>query len=328
MKGLVIGLGSMGKRRIRNLIHIGDIEVLGFDKRSDRLKEAKDKYSIEVSDDFDDLVKRHHFDFFVISTSPESHMKYAYIAHSMNISAFIEASVVEKEKIFELYNLSKKTNLIFAPSCTMCFFDGPKKVKELIQCGAIGKVATFNYHTGQYLPDWHPWESIHDFYVSKRDTGAAREIVPFELTWLNDIFGQPRVINSYYLNTGIVDADIDDFYTALLDYNGVIANITVEVISKNRATRYLRVLGDGGQIIFDGDENIVKYVNDKSKEWKVTELAKGTVESGYINPENPYIEEMQCFINAVRQGDLQFYPNNLKKDYEILCQLEAIERAK
>ena len=40
----------------------------------------------------------------------------------------------------------------------------------------------FVYHSGQYLPDWHPWESYKDFYVSNPATGARREIVPFELS--------------------------------------------------------------------------------------------------------------------------------------------------
>ena len=40
LKILVVGLGSMGKRRIRNLQHLNQNDVIGFDPRDDRCKES------------------------------------------------------------------------------------------------------------------------------------------------------------------------------------------------------------------------------------------------------------------------------------------------
>ena len=45
MRILVIGLGSMGKRRIRNLSVLGHSTIAGFDIRSDRRLEAAKKYN-------------------------------------------------------------------------------------------------------------------------------------------------------------------------------------------------------------------------------------------------------------------------------------------
>jgi 3-hydroxyisobutyrate dehydrogenase-like beta-hydroxyacid dehydrogenase len=42
MKALVVGLGSMGKRRVLNLIALGVKEIHGFDLRADRRQEAPD----------------------------------------------------------------------------------------------------------------------------------------------------------------------------------------------------------------------------------------------------------------------------------------------
>lgn len=38
MRFLVVGLGSMGKRRIRNLQELGFNKIVGFDIRKDRTK--------------------------------------------------------------------------------------------------------------------------------------------------------------------------------------------------------------------------------------------------------------------------------------------------
>jgi hypothetical protein len=102
--------------------------------------------------------------------------------------------------------------------------------------------------------------------------------------------------------------------------------MTVEVISKFKAARYLRVIGENGQIVFDGDEGIVKFVNDQNPEWKINELSSGVVEKQYINPENPYIEELSLFIEAAKTGKHGLYPSTLKEDHEILQKLYEIER--
>ena len=41
----MIGLGSMGKRRVRNLKKNGESEIFGFDNRKDRAEEARKLYT-------------------------------------------------------------------------------------------------------------------------------------------------------------------------------------------------------------------------------------------------------------------------------------------
>ena len=326
MKFLVIGLGSMGKRRVRNLRALDHRDVAGFDPRADRCNEAADKYGIAVYPDFATAVETFHPDALVISTAPQHHMVYAWKGFERGLSCFIEASVVEAERILELYQRTEETPVLMAPSCTMRYSAGPKKIKELIQAGVIGRPLNVNYQTGQYLPDWHPWERIEDFYVSARETGGCREIVPFELTWLNDVFGKPEPLACVKAKLTDMNADIDDIYHCLLRYpGGMLANVTVEVVSRPQATRELRVLGTEGEIVFSADENCVRYANTGSLEWQRFDLGSGTVEQGYINPEEPYIAEMRDFVEAVSQRDKNLYPNTLLDDYHVLQTLYRLE---
>jgi predicted dehydrogenase len=316
----------MGKRRVRNLLAMGYTEVAGFDLREDRRAEAQQKSGVRTFGDFDAAIAAHQPDALVISTPPQYHMLYAEKSFALGKPCFVEASVVDADKALALYERSLATDILVAPSCTMRYYPGPKKVKELIRAGAIGKPLNFNYQTGQYLPDWHPWERVEDFYVSNRDTGACREIVPFELTWLNDIFGDAEALGCSRAKVTDINADIDDVYHCLLRYPGnVLANLTVEVISRPKATRELRVLGSEGQIVFSGEERSVRYCNLKEREWVRHDFASGTVEKNYINPEEPYIAELTDFVNAVTQRDRKLYPNTLKDDYDILQTLYKLE---
>ena len=326
MRFLVIGLGSMGKRRVRNLQALGFADVAGFDTRDDRCVEAKEKYSIAVFSDFFNALDQCKPDALVISTSPEHHMTYAWAGYERGLSCFIEASVIDAERILDLYKRIEGTQVLMAPSCTMRHYAGPKKVKELIRAGDIGRPLNINYQTGQYLPDWHPWERIEEFYVSARETGGCREIVPFELTWLNDIFGVPEPLACAKAKLTDMKVDIDDIYHCLLRYpGGILANVTVEVISRPLATRELRVLGTEGEIVFSADENCVRYAKTGSPEWVRFDLGSGTVETGYINPEEPYIAEMRDFVEAVEKQDKSIYPNTLLDDYHVLQTLYRLE---
>lgn len=326
MKFLVVGLGSMGKRRVRNLQALGRQDIAGFDPRADRQLEASSKTGIQVFGDFESAVVTFRPDVLVISTPPDLHMHYAYYARECGISCFIEASVVEVDKIRRLAELVKSSRTVIVPSCTMRYFPGPRKIKELLKQKAIGKVLNVNYQTGQYLPDWHPWEDIRDFYVSKRETGAAREIVPFELAWLNDLFGMPQALACVKAKLTDIPADIDDIYHCLMRYNdGVLCNMTVEVVSRPFATRDMRILGSEGEIVFSADSNSVRYINISMKGWEEFKFSQGTVEKQYINPEEPYIDEMRDFIVAVTAKDASLFPNSLEDDCAVLETLHALE---
>lgn len=326
MRFLVIGLGSMGKRRVRNLAALGIEHVAGFDPRSDRRAESAQKYGIPVFEDLEAAMLEFGPQVFVISTPPDIHMHYAFYAYEHGISCFIEASVVDAGKIKKLSEQIDNTTIVMAPSCTMRYYAGPKKIKELIQANTVGKVLNINYQTGQFLPDWHPWEGIEEFYVSRRDTGGAREIVPFELTWINDIFGEAEALGCFKTNISDMPADIDDIYHCLLRYEGnILVNLTVEVISRPKATREMRILGSEGEIVFSADTNSVRYINTSMEMWKEFQFDAGTVENQYINPEEPYIEEMKDFVAAVIAKDQTLYPNSLKNDYNVLQTLLALE---
>lgn len=329
MKFLVIGLGSMGKRRVRNLIALGHKDnVIGFDLREDRRIEAA-QYGISVYSDFEKALNDFKPSAFLISTPPNLHMHYAYIAEKNNIHCFIEASVVDAEKLLCLSRLAQSKNLVMAPSCTMQFYPAPIKIKELVSQGAIGQILNYNYQTGQYLPDWHPWENVDDFYVSNPDTGGCREIVPFELTWLNDLFGDSKPLACVRRKLTDISADIDDIYHCILEYpNNVIGNLTVEVVSRPKATRDIRILGSEGEIVYSADINELRFINTRMEDWEKINFDLGTIENGYINPEEPYINEVKAYLNAmedIQNGRPSSYPNTLEDDYNILQILYKLE---
>lgn len=322
MKFLIIGLGSMGKRRIRNLQALKAEDIIGFDFKEERRKEAEAKYKIKTIDDLQKL-DFEKIDAIIVSTPPDIHNQYIKFAIEKGKPAFVEASVVLGD-LEELEKKAKEKNVFIAPSCTMKFNPAIKKIKEIVKTGNYGKVTNFNYYMGQYLPDWHPWEGVKNFYVGKKETGGGREMVPFELTWVADIFGFPKNIKGFFGKTMDMGVDIDDTYVFAMDFGDKCGSMLVDVVSRF-ATRSLTLNLERAQILWKWDEDAIKIYNADTKQWASEPYLKGQAQEGYNKniAEKPYIDEISSFIDRV-SGKGEF-PNSLAEDIKILKLLSKIE---
>jgi len=323
MKFLVVGLGSMGKRRIRNLLYLGEKNIIGFDMKKERREECEQKYQIRTFDNIEKAL-RENPDALIISTPPNHHIEYEVLAAKNNKHFFCEAGVLT-EGVENLIKMCKKKAIIAAPSATFRFNESVRKIKKLVDDGKIGTISTLTYHMGQYLPDWHPWEPISKFYVGQRQTSATREMVPFEMEWITWIFGDVKKISCLKGKTSDLPVNIDDVYQVIFEFeNGILGHLLVEVISRT-PTRILRVVGDEGTIEWDWLGDVVRLYDIKKKRWIEFKEKRGFKEKGYVAKENMYIEEMKNFVNAIKGKESYLY--SLDDDLKILRLLESSEKS-
>lgn len=312
----------MGKRRIRNLLALGYSDVIGFDSRNDRRIESERNYHVKTYSTIHEALKTKP-NAMIISTPPDLHAKYANIAIRNDIHFFTEVNLSSSD-IDRIVKKMKRKNITGVPSCTMIFHPVIKQLKKVLEKQEIGKILAIYHHFGHYLPDWHPWEDYRNFYVSKRKTGAAREIVPFELVWLRYLF--PR-IKSVYANVKKIsklDADIDDIYQILFELeNKILCNMTVDVISRP-SIKETKIIGEKGTIICDYNTGEIRI--NKGKDWRIIKIKMGKVAPGYKGntaPESLYEEEIQSFIFAI--GKKKKYPYTFEDELEMLKTLDSIE---
>ena len=327
MKVLVVGLGSMGKRRIRNLLAIGGFDIFGFDLRKDRIEEVSKLYSISVSQNFDELIRNHKFDSLIISVPPDLHHLYIRKSLELQLPCFVEASVVNTD-LHDLNQISLNSNIFVAPSTTLRFHPAIKLIRQFIKEGFLGETTNVLYHSGQYLPDWHTYEKVEDYYVSNPETGGAREIVPFELTWMVEIFGFPTYVLGLNKKTIQIDGaeQIDDTYNALLDYDTFIVNLTVDVVSRF-ATRNLVINGSKKQLKWDWNDTFVKVFDPETQLWAFYEYEVIEAQEGYNKniTEQMYIDELIQYFQSIA-GKLP-YSNSLDNDLKVLNVLYMIEKS-
>ncbi len=250
---------------------------------------------------------------------------YALIDAKEEKHFFTEASVLDEGTLELIQILKKKKNIVGVPSCTLRFHPLIKKIKELVEEKVIGKILSFTYHSGQYLPDWHPWEDYRKFYVSKRETGACREIVPFELVWLTWIFGEISEVTCFKDKLTSLETNIDDIYQILLRFKeGILGHMMVDVISRI-PHRLCRIISEEGEIEMDWTKKELFIYKAKSKSLEKFKEPEGKIEEGYIHSENMYIEEIKKFLDAIK-GTCDF-GYSFEEDLKILKILYNAEKS-
>jgi predicted dehydrogenase len=315
----------MGRRRIRCLRTMGFADVVGVDPRADRRQQTNAQYGVTTFADFGTALAAGRPDALVISVPPDVHHLYMKEAARLGIHFFVEASVVDTG-IMDVAAAVRGTGVVAAPSATLLFHPAIRLISGVLSRGELGKISNFILHSGQYLPDWHTYEQVADYYVSRRETGGAREIVPFELSWLVSIFGHPTSIKACVRKTiDIAGADeIDDTYNCLLDYGDRLGVLVVDVVSR-RAVRRLVINGSEYQLLWDWDDPAVRLFGPGGVEAARLGYEISASEEGYNANigESMYIDEVAAFLAAVR-GEKPF-PRSLEDDHRVLQVLYSME---
>lgn len=312
----------MGKRRVRNLLKLKYNNIIGFDPRLDRRKESISKYQINTVSTIEEGLKQNP-NVMIISTPPDLHYQYAQIAIKENIHFFTEVNMASAD-IKKIISKLKNKTIVAAPSCTTLYNPVVKELQKILITKSIGKIFTVYHHFGHYLPNWHPWENYKNFYVSKKETGAAREVVPFELVWMTTLFSEIKSVYGHIDKISKLKTNIDDIYEILMEFkNGIKCILIIDVLS-TPAFSETKIIGEKGTILCDHNSGIIKLHN--GKKWKIKQLKMGTLAKGYkgnTGSEMIYEDEMRVFMDAIIKK--KKYPHSFKEELKLLKILDAIE---
>lgn len=322
MKILLVGYGSMGRRRIRLTKKIyPDAQFLCVDSNSERIKQIKEDGFIAFSDLKEALKEKPDFAF--VSTSPLSHASIIPILLSNKINTFTEINLISKN-YDEMIKLAEENNVKLFLSSTILYKKQIEKIKELVQ--RESQPLTYIYHIGQYLPDWHPWESYKDFFIGKKESNGCREIYAIQLPWIVDTFGKISNVTSVSQRSTKLEIDFDDTYITTFEHeNGSKGVFVVDVVSRS-ATTYLEIIGENIHITWDGSNDGLKIFNLKEKRFE-NYVAYEDVEhnENYAATivENTYLDEIKDFISMIENNTEPKW--SIYKDKYVLDLIDRIE---
>ncbi len=320
MNVIVIGLGSMGKRRIR-LIHelYPEYLIYGIDEKEERREYVKNKFGIQCYKSFLEVCQ--HIDCAFVCTSPLSHAAIIRECLDRKWHTFTELNLVP-DGYKENMSLAAKNKCNLFLSSTFLYREEIQYIRTRID---VGKKWNYIYHIGQYLPDWHPWENYKDFFVGNNRTNGCREILAIELPWLTNIFGCVKEISTY--SNKITNLSIgfnDNFIIQLIHGNECKGVLIVDVVSPC-AVRKFEAYTEGSYISWDGTPDSLKEYDLSKKSLQTVILSEKTEhrnEYASFIIENAYRSEIQEFFNVVLKGDKPLY--GFEQDLKILNLIDKI----
>ena len=319
MRVVVIGLGSMGKRRIRLIKEMyPDFIIIGVDARSDRRHEASKMFGIKCTDSLDSVEIA---DCAFICTSPLSHNRLIHECLLKEWDIFTELNLVS-DGYMENMSLAKEKGKTLFLSSTFFYREEIRYIRSKV---TENKKWNYNYHIGQYLPDWHPWESYKDFFLGDKRTNGCREILAIEMPWSIGTFGE--VDHIHVLSDKITELNIDyrdNFIIQIQHKNGNKGSLIVDVVSPV-AVRKLEVYSEGAYLSWNGTpDTVTEFDIDSKKLVPVTLSEQVEHAEGYsaFVVENAYKNEIQEFFNVVDgAGQAQY---GFEQDLQVLKLIETI----
>ena len=320
MNVVVVGLGSMGKRRIRLIRELfPEYVIIGVDSREDRRSEASSLYGIKCCESLDELVSEVQCAF--VCTSPLSHAAIIKTCLTKKWNVFTELNLVE-DRYDENMKLAKENGCKLFLSSTFFYREEIRYIRS-----KIDKEQKWNYiyHVGQYLPDLHPWENYKDFFVGNVRTNGCREILAIELPWLTGTFGKVKDLSVLSdLMTSLNISYNDNFLIQVEHENGNKGMLIADVVSPV-AVRKLEVYTEGSYYSWDGTPESLKEFNPDTKKLEFVKLTEQTEhETGYSTfiVENAYKNEILEFFAVVLENKEPLY--GFEQDKNTLALIQRI----
>lgn len=320
MNVAIIGLGSMGKRRIRLIMNMfPDYTIIGIDSRDDRKIEAYKLFSINCYDNLDQC--NEIIDCVFICTSPLSHNTIIHDALIRGYHVFTELNLV-KDGYNENIMLANEKNLKLFLSSTFFYREEIKYIRKKIN---KSNYWNYIYHIGQYLPDWHPWENYKDFFLSDKRTNGCREILAIELPWLIDTFGDIKYTNVIGNKITRLNIDYKDNFIIQLSHNNNNKGCLVVDVVSPVAVRKLEIYSENKYISWNGTPDSLMEYNSITKELLSVPLSEKTEHlEGYSNfvVENAYKNEIREFFDVILKNKKPLY--GFEQDKRILEIIDMI----
>lgn len=322
MNIVIIGLGSMGKRRIRLIKQMyPEYNIIGIDGREDRREEAVQLFDISCVAATSDIEEK--IDCAFICTSPLSHAGIITDCLNRGWHVFTELNLVD-DGYEENMKLAAEKHCTLFLSSTFFYREEIKYVRSRIDSS---KQWNYIYHVGQYLPDWHPWENYKDFFIGAKRTNGCREIMAIELPWLAGAFGE--IEKTQVISDKMTELNIsfdDNYMVQICHKNGNKGTLIVDVVSPV-AVRKFETYAENAYILWNGTPDSIYEFDPEIKKLKNVQLKEvAEHEEGYsaFIVENAYKNEIYEFFDVVLKNKEPSYGfEQDKKTLEIIDKLGA-----
>lgn len=289
MKHVVVGAGSIGSRHLKNLIALGEREVLVVDPRHDRRERAA-ALGARVYERLEDALELRPESALV--TNPSAmHLATALVCARAGCDLFVEKPVaMTTDQVDELAAIVRDRGLCLLVGYNWKFHPAFRAMKEVVASGRIGRVYSAQVIVGSYLPEWHPGEDYRQGYSARQELGGGVLFDSHELCYVPWLLGPVSSIQGFVGCLGDLQIDTDDTAILILHLRaGCVVSLHTDYLQRVRQQQY-SLFGTDGTLIWDRDEGLVRVFRAGTGWENVQASLPGDIEGMYIEEMRHYLQ--------------------------------------
>ncbi|MBI5945498.1 MAG: Gfo/Idh/MocA family oxidoreductase [Chloroflexi bacterium] len=260
MKFLIAGLGSIGRRHFRNLIALGERDIVLL--RSHRATLPDDELAgYPVETDLQEALKKHKPDAVIVANPTALHLDVAIPAAEAGCAILLEKPVSDSlDRLDVLRKTAETSGSKILVGFQFRYHPTLNKARELIQSGTLGKILTFHAHWGEYLPNWHPWEDYRQSYAARADLGGGAIVtLTHPLDYLRFLLGDVESLWSFNGHLSPLELNVEDAAEIGLKFSGgAVGGVHVNYFQRPPVHR-LEIVGTNGTLRWDNADGVLHF---------------------------------------------------------------------
>lgn len=296
MKILVVGLGSIGRRHLKNLSALGVRQLAAV--TGNRCSLPSGDLPPFLAFDSLEVALEWRPDAVFVCNPTSLHLETAFEAARSGCHLFLEKPVSHRlQGLDGLIELADMKNLRVQTGFQFRYHPVFQNIKKALAGGVIGRVVSAHTCWGEYLPAWHPWEDYRRSYSAREDLGGGVLLTlchPFDyLSWM---IGEAVVCGAVGGHLSDLETDTEDTALVSLRFaNGAIGSVYLDYVSRP-PVHNLQIVGTRGRIVWDAEYGSATVY--KASGYSFETLSPGK----FFERNEMFLAETADFLDCLRSG--------------------------
>jgi len=319
-KTLIAGLGSIGRRHLRNLVALGETDIVLLRTHLATLPD-EELAGYPVETDLAEALRKHRPEAVIVANPTALHLDVAIPAAKAGCAILLEKPISNSTRgLRRLEAAVEKSGARVLVGFQFRFHPSLLCARQLISDGAIGLVISAHVHFGEYLPAWHPWEDYRKGYAARADLGGGVVLTQcHSLDYLPWLVGQAEAAWGMVGKLSDLEVDVDDTAEIGLRFaGGALGSLHLDY-NQQPPSHQFDVVGTHGMLKCDFSDGVVNVYRADNQQWESYPLPGGWERNVM------FMEEMSHFLAVARR---EAEPAcTLEDGVRVMRLIEAVQRS-
>lgn len=250
MKVCFVGVGSIAKRHIRNIVELfrnkEDSLVIDAIRRTGSSYCEEQKYLSTIYNNYSEIPS--DYDVIFITNPTEYHAETLLALQDKSKHFFIEKPLVSIHTELLIKNFIPKKDSVYYVACPLRYHKVIQYLKENL---LIDDVLSVRAICSSYLPDWRPNTDYRETYSAKSLLGGGVSIdLIHEWDYITYLFGFPTSVKMLNGRISPLEIDSDDYAIYIAKFNSMIGEVHLDYFGRKNIrqieifTRNETIVGD------------------------------------------------------------------------------------